>query len=1108
MRDERRIPSTGMRRFYFIQKSMPVSSTTTKGRMRSRAQWKFLFATGKPFAKRWARSTPGGKVKRFRKLPGHVKKEERGFPLLALFKANYGAKKGQVIQGRLVRGEGGRFASGGGSGAAKPAASTSSTRRSKRPPPKTEEQRAADREAKRQQRIQERAAQREENITSTFSALDLPEDAADSLRRLAAGEPVEDDGGLVKMGLAEQAKDGSYRLTATGRAVMNAAERGDLGAAKDAKSRAQDTADKRAAAEAKKLLEEAKPAGGGGGGKKKEPPKKLTPLRTSQTPKPVGGSGKPKQPKERQVNQQPQTDPALVSLTRRLSQGDVLADDEQQTLIRNGLARETKAGALILTASGARAIRTKESKLRALLTKAQRTYGGKKRKDLPDTAFAGPDRSFPIVTAQDVRDAVRSLGRTKHDKAVVKRGITRRARAIGATSALPESWSTKAFTPTRQLNAGHTGVMVALRPDEGAIKAITALPGVTEPANQIHMTLAFLGDSKELSSNKDHLLQTVAQWAARASPLKGVINGAGRFFHTEEDGTNAVWVSPDVGGLPDLREELTQALDSAGLDYAKNHGFTPHVTVAYIPKANPTPPIRIEQPVTFDCATVAWGDEQYDFALGKGMATKKALWSYAHEAIAQWERSLLEGQPRKPYNKGNSIRPDVPVEKGIVLHGDSIAHSCATPPLTVYKDSKGQSRWIARSTTAYRDRDREILPIATLDQDSQRMTKAKSFGPLRWWHVGRPDATQVEAPWGPGLDLGMCDFSVQIGRTRVESGTFKDEAIARRIANTPSHYELSPGFFHAADEPDADGIFRAIYTFERSLVPIKHARASNLFTGLVIKEHTPMDPAEQERRLKAAATELGLTPEQEAALKQALVVTDKAAATATDPATGLPGVAFKSADEAPPAGLMSTLRQWLNGVDQVATKEDPSSPDPNATLIAALAAQSEQIASLTSTLKAAMEAPVEEETAEEVVEEEVTEEEAPLEGGGARTLADIPVEEFVGLIGQALSQALAGAMGGISDKVAALDDEMKGMGYTRVKEEQERTDKIAALKAQIDQQQAQLAELLSDQPAIQPTRPSQSPNNILRGMKDMTPSDEFAFADIAAQLIGPQRPTQ
>lgn len=852
---------------------MPELIATTKP-MRSQAQWKFLFATSKPFARRWAKATPGGKVKRYRKLPNKVKKKEAR--LLTLLKANYGAKKGQVIQGRLVRGEGGRFASSGG-GAAKPQASSTSGRRPKRPPPKTEEQRAAERQAKQDARAQERAAKQEENITKTFSAIDLPEDAADSLRRLAAGEPVDDDGGLVKIGLAEQAQDGSYRLTAAGRAVMNAAERGDLGAAKDAKSRAQDKAQAAADAAAKKKLEE-KPAGGGGGGKKKEPPVKLAPRQTSQTAKPVGGGGgsggAPKKPQS-PGQDAPVVAAHLADLARRVSAGEFVAEQDARVLIKNGLARQIK-GELILTAAGLRATQ-KEAPLIALL-KAQRTYGGKTRTTLPDSAFAGPDRSFPIMTAQDVRDAVRSLGRTKHDKAAVKRGIIRRARAIGATDALPTSWR---------------------------------------------------------------------------------------------------------------------------------------------------------------------------------------------------ERS-------------------------------------AAPSFTVYKSANGPLRWIARTTTAYRDRDREILPIATLDADSQRMTATKQYGPLRWWHVGRPNALDAAAPWGAGLDLGTCDFSMQIGRTRVESGTFKDAAIAARVAATASHYELSPGFFHAAHEPDPSGVFHAIHTFERSLVPIRHGRASNLFTGLTTtKEHSAMDAAEQARRLKAAIDELGLSPEQAAALSSGLIATDKAAATTPDPATGQPGVAFKSED-APPAGLMDTLRRLLGASEEpavtttktaVVTPEDvpPATPavDPNNALLAAMT-------DLTATLKAAMEAPV------ELAEEEEVVEEAPIAEPetSSQTIADLSVEEFVNLIGQALSQALAGAMGGISDKVAALDGEMKAMGYTRVKEEQaakEKADAIAALKSQIDQQQALLAELVSDQPAIPPVRPSQDPANVLHGLKDADPSaPAFAFDDIAAQLFGRQ----
>jgi hypothetical protein len=36
---------------------------------KSKNQWKWAFANRKSWARRWARSTPGGKTKRYRRLP-------------------------------------------------------------------------------------------------------------------------------------------------------------------------------------------------------------------------------------------------------------------------------------------------------------------------------------------------------------------------------------------------------------------------------------------------------------------------------------------------------------------------------------------------------------------------------------------------------------------------------------------------------------------------------------------------------------------------------------------------------------------------------------------------------------------------------------------------------------------------------------------------------------------------------------------------------------------------------------------------------------------------------------------------------------------------------
>lgn len=75
---------------------------------------------------------------------------------------------------------------------------------------------------------------------------------------------------------------------------------------------------------------------------------------------------------------------------------------------------------------------------------AQKTYGGKKRSELKDSDFLFPEtRSFPIVSPQDVRDAISNFGRMSgnmsYDTFIKK--LYRKARSKGQdfVNAIPES---------------------------------------------------------------------------------------------------------------------------------------------------------------------------------------------------------------------------------------------------------------------------------------------------------------------------------------------------------------------------------------------------------------------------------------------------------------------------------------------------------------------------------------------------------------------------------------------------------------------------------------------------------------------------------------------
>ena len=75
---------------------------------------------------------------------------------------------------------------------------------------------------------------------------------------------------------------------------------------------------------------------------------------------------------------------------------------------------------------------------------AQKTYSGKKRSELKDSDFLFPEtRSFPIVSPQDVRDAISNFGRMKsamtYDQFIKKLYKKAKSKGKDFVDAIPES---------------------------------------------------------------------------------------------------------------------------------------------------------------------------------------------------------------------------------------------------------------------------------------------------------------------------------------------------------------------------------------------------------------------------------------------------------------------------------------------------------------------------------------------------------------------------------------------------------------------------------------------------------------------------------------------
>jgi len=153
----------------------------------------------------------------------------------------------------------------------------------------------------------------------------------------------------------------------------------------------------------------------------------------------------------------------------------------------------------------------------------------------------------------------------------------------------------------------HTGAIVALflRPgDAGRF----ALDGGEKPED-LHLTLAYLGEAKDL----DRALAgaVVGKLAAETKPLRGRIQGYGVFKDTPDG--DVVYASFDAKELPALRQELVEKLAAAGYEVQGEHGFTPHITLAYVESGSiPVADIATGD-ILFPALTLAWAGKRTTF---------------------------------------------------------------------------------------------------------------------------------------------------------------------------------------------------------------------------------------------------------------------------------------------------------------------------------------------------------------------------------------------------------------------------------------------------------------------------------------------------------------
>lgn len=198
-----------------------------------------------------------------------------------------------------------------------------------------------------------------------------------------------------------------------------------------------------------------------------------------------------------------------------------------------------------------------------------------------------------------------------------------------------------------------TGIMIAFFLDSAAAEALAmsadSLPDGSEPVTpeQLHVTLNYLGKVGEVERDELATMQAMAEFTKYAPAIRGRVGGIGR-FSKDSDGKNALWAQVDAPLLADWRQHL---LDMVGYGAkTEEHGFTPHITLAYVPADAPAallPPPN--QELLFNTVALSWGERTTIYALqGEAMPSTQAANSLEGNKMADEKKEGTQAESQAP----------------------------------------------------------------------------------------------------------------------------------------------------------------------------------------------------------------------------------------------------------------------------------------------------------------------------------------------------------------------------------------------------------------------------------------------------------------------------
>jgi len=282
--------------------------------------------------------------------------------------------------------------------------------------------------------------------------------------------------------------------------------------------------------------------------------------------------------------------------------------------------------------------------------------------------------------------------------------------------------------------------------------------------------------------------------------------------------------------------------------FSWNRRYTPHVTLAYIPKAAmPDGGFDSFMPMDFSAGVfeIAYSgaDESLTlYSLGMLPTENESEETDAHEMAETPEQETVEEMietlmEQEDYSESKNLTILARV-KAWFKKRDDLTFDTETG----FKMLDDGQRWIAWYTNGYKDRDDQWCATKAVAESIDYIWETKQFPELWHWHIG-----DIRKDWKPTRH-GQADWVGMIGRFAIATGTFDNTPFAESMKayykKNADKLGVSQGFFYNPSDLKG-GVFHKFRTFEISTLPAN--KASNPFTPFGLIEGASNNMATQEQ---------------------------------------------------------------------------------------------------------------------------------------------------------------------------------------------------------------------------------------------------------------------